>query len=122
MNHQKVTAVLRNAGFGFQALSPGRFIAGIQVAQVDPATVGVLCGTRYTVAEVKAELEAAGLTVTTRPNTATDALFVTENGELKMKATPIVCGKLYSVEFQGMRVAVPAPNAAAALAIFTGAL
>jgi len=39
-----------------------------------------------------------------------------------MKATPIVCGKLYSVEFQGMRVTVPAQNAAAALAIFTGAL
>lgn len=39
-----------------------------------------------------------------------------------MKATPIVCGKLYSVEFQGMCVAVPAPNAWAALVIFTGGL
>ena len=79
MNHQKVTAVLRNAGFGFQHVERNKFVAGMQVCQVDKATVGVLCGTRYSVPEVKAELEGAGLTVTTRPNTATDALFVKEN-------------------------------------------
>lgn len=76
MNHQKVTALLRKAGFKPQAVARGKLVPGYQVAQVAPRTVGVLCGTRYPVAKVREVLEEAGLAVTTRPDTASDALFI----------------------------------------------
>lgn len=48
---------------------------GYQVSQ-QGESVGVLCGSKYSVAEIRGALEAAGFTVSTRPNTAIDALFV----------------------------------------------
>lgn len=77
MNHQKITALLRKAGLKPQRVTPaGRLAPGYQVAQVAPRTVAVLCGTRYPVERVRKVLEEAGLSPTTRPDTASDALFI----------------------------------------------
>jgi hypothetical protein len=77
MQHQKVTTILRLAGFEAQRFSQirNRLLPGYQASQ-QGQSVGVLCGSRYTVAEIRGALEAAGFSVATRPNTAIDALFV----------------------------------------------
>ena len=75
MQHQKVTTILRLAGFKAQKFVRSRLVLGYQVSQ-QGESVGVLCGSKYSVAEIRGALEAAGFTVSTRPNTAIDALFV----------------------------------------------
>lgn len=77
MNHQKVTAALKNAGMVAQHFLPNRgpLVPGYQVAKIG-RSVAILCGTRYSTDEVRRVLEAAGMTVATRPHTASDALFV----------------------------------------------
>jgi hypothetical protein len=74
MLHQKVTAVLRNAGFVARKRINRHQIDGYCARQWG-RSVGILCGP-YPVSGVKEALEAAGLTVSRRNNTSDDCIFV----------------------------------------------
>lgn len=75
MNHQEVTAALKQAGFVSLRATHHSFRNGYQVKQINGYEVGVLCYP-YSVEQVASTLIEAGLRVYQSPNAARDALFV----------------------------------------------
>jgi hypothetical protein len=72
--HQKVTNILRSAGFKARKITRREFVFGYSVSQHGRA-VAVLCGTENSADAVRSAIEAAGLTVVIRPGTSPDCLF-----------------------------------------------
>jgi len=75
LTHQKVSNILRFAGFKARKITRREHFFGYSVSQHGKA-VAILCGSEYQPEAVRQAIEAAGLTVVVRPGTSEDCLFV----------------------------------------------